>query len=84
MASSPVELSSSMPVLAEPDWPERFGEMLPVSLAARAAGPRAAFTEQDIDRWSWDDQAITLSRRRDGRLVALLPRDSSSPIPPER
>ncbi len=76
MASSPVELVIVDAGLADPDWPERFEEMLPRLWAARAAGPRAAFTEQDIDRWSWDDQAITLSVAATGRLVALLPRDS--------
>jgi len=82
MASSPVELVIVDAGLAEPDWPERFGEMLPVSWRPAAQGRAPRSPRQDIDRWSWDDQAITLSVAATGRLVALSPGIPSSPIPP--
>jgi hypothetical protein len=76
VTSSAVELAVVDAGLHDLDWPARFAETLARLVIARATGARITFSETDVDRWAWDDQAITLSVTATERLVAVLPRDA--------
>ena len=71
-----VEIAVLNASLDEPGWPVEYNKVFPRLFEARAAGARVTFTENDIDEWNWNAQAITLSRTATQRLLDSLPGES--------